>query len=80
MDRVENLEENDKIPDDLSLLLRSSGPEPEDYVANLDQDKHTQIYEEVYLNITLTSEWSAPTWKSRFKNSLARALLTLQIW
>lgn len=46
MDRVEKVEENKTIPDDLSLLLRSSGPEPKDYVANLDQDKHTWIYEE----------------------------------
>lgn len=27
-----------KIPDDLSLLLRGSRPEPKDYVADLDQD------------------------------------------
>lgn len=35
------MEENDegkKIPDDLSLLLRGSRPEPKDYVADLDQD------------------------------------------
>lgn len=55
MDRVEKVAENDKLPDDLSLLLRSSRPEPEDYVANLDQDKHTGIYEKFYLNIMITS-------------------------
>lgn len=51
MDRVEKVEENGIIPDNLSLLLRSSRPEPKDYVANLDQDKHTRIYEKFNLNI-----------------------------
>lgn len=45
MDRVEKVEENNMIPDNLSLLLRSSRSEPEDYVANLDQDNHTRIYD-----------------------------------
>lgn len=32
------------VPDDLSLLPRSTRPEPQDYVADLDQDKYTKIY------------------------------------
>lgn len=31
------------IPDNLSLLLRSSRPEAQDYVANLDQDKYKSM-------------------------------------
>lgn len=36
--------EGSSVPDDLSLLLRSTRPEPQDYVADLDQDKYTKVY------------------------------------
>lgn len=42
-----------KIPDDLSLLLRGSRPEPKDYVADLDQDGNFRKH--FYLNIRITS-------------------------
>lgn len=41
------MKENDRIPDDLSLFLRSSRPESKNYVADLDQDKRIKISENV---------------------------------
>lgn len=55
MDRGGKVEDNNVIPDDLSLLLRGSRPESEDYVANLDREKHTRVGEKLDLTITITS-------------------------
>ena len=79
-------EQDRPVPDDLSLLLRSSRPQPQDDVAHLDRDKHThgqntwKVMKTPMQRITTVQYLGVLTWKSRFKNSLAKALFTLQIW